>query len=94
LQTGVVAPALFVVSFLVQGAVRPGYDPLRHPVSSLVLGSSSGLVQAVTVVLTGLLVAAYAIAIWQRLRLVIGLAWVAGTALRWGRRGPLGPSSG
>ena len=56
-----VAPALFVVSFLVQGAVRPGYDPLRHPVSSLVLGSPTGWVQTVTFVLTGLLITAYAV---------------------------------
>jgi hypothetical membrane protein len=56
----VVAPAVFVVSFLVQGALRPGYDPLRHPVSSLVLGSPAGWVQIVTFVVTGGLVAAYA----------------------------------
>ena len=60
LLAGVVAPALFVVSFLVQGAVRPGYDPLRHPVSALALGSPAGQVQVVTFVVTGVLVTAYA----------------------------------
>jgi hypothetical protein len=58
----VAGPVLFVVSFLVQGAVRPGYDPLRHPVSSLALGHPSGGVQSVTFVLTGLLVTGYAVA--------------------------------
>lgn len=60
---GVAAPVLFVGSFLVQGAVRPGYDPLRHPVSSLVLGSPAGRVQVLTFVLTGLLVVGYAVAL-------------------------------
>ena len=58
-----VAPALFVVSFLVQGAVRPDYDPLRHPVSSLVLGPRAGWVQVATFLVTGVLVAAYAVAL-------------------------------
>jgi hypothetical protein len=63
LLAGVVAPVLFVVSFLVQGAVRPDYDPLRHPVSSLVLGHRSGWVQVATFVVTGILVTAYAVAL-------------------------------
>jgi hypothetical protein len=51
---------VFVASFLVQGALRPGYDPLRHPVSSLSLGPA-GWVQMVTFWLAGLLVTAYAV---------------------------------
>jgi Protein of unknown function (DUF998) len=35
----VVAGPAFVVAFLVEGAARDGYRPLRHPVSSLALGS-------------------------------------------------------
>jgi len=56
---GVVAGPLFVASFLVQGAVKPDYDPLRHPVSSLALGPS-GWVQTATFVLCGLLVVVFA----------------------------------
>ena len=56
LWCGVVGPAFFVVSFLVQGAVRPGYDPLRHPVSSLSLGGGAAWVQPATFLITGLLV--------------------------------------
>jgi Protein of unknown function (DUF998) len=36
---GVIAGPLFVLVFLVEGAMTPEYDPLRHPVSSLALGS-------------------------------------------------------
>jgi hypothetical membrane protein len=60
LRCGLIGPVLFVGSFLVQGAVRPGYDPLRHPVSSLSLGPA-GWVQMATFWLTGLLLIAYAV---------------------------------
>jgi Protein of unknown function (DUF998) len=36
---GAAAGPIFISTFLVEGAVRPDYDPLRHPVSSLALGS-------------------------------------------------------
>jgi hypothetical protein len=38
LRCGVAAGPVFVVVFLLEGAVRDGYRPLRHPVSSLSLG--------------------------------------------------------
>jgi hypothetical membrane protein len=59
LACGAVGPPLFVLSFLVQGAVRPDYSPLRHPISSLSLGPG-GWAQAATFVLTGGLVLAFA----------------------------------
>ena len=61
LWCGVVGPAFFVVSFLVQGALRPAYDPLRHPVSSLSLGGGAAWVQSATFLITGLLVIAFAV---------------------------------
>jgi hypothetical protein len=36
---GVAAGPMFVTVFLAEGAIRGGYRPLRHPVSSLALGS-------------------------------------------------------
>ena len=39
LRCGVAAGPVFVAVFLLEGAVRDGYRPLRHPVSSLALGS-------------------------------------------------------
>jgi len=60
LLAGVAAAPVFIGSFLVQGALRPDYDPLRHPVSSLSLGPG-GWVQQVTFWLTGALVLACAV---------------------------------
>jgi hypothetical protein len=60
LLCGVIGPVIFVASFLIQGALRSGYDALRHPVSSLSLGPA-GWVQMVTFWLAGLLIAAYAV---------------------------------
>jgi Protein of unknown function (DUF998) len=38
LACGALAGPSFVTMFMVEGARRPGYDPVRHPVSSLALG--------------------------------------------------------
>jgi hypothetical protein len=38
LRCGVAAGPVFVAVFLLEGAVRDGYRPLRHPVSALALG--------------------------------------------------------
>ncbi|MBO0774775.1 MAG: DUF998 domain-containing protein [Actinobacteria bacterium] len=38
LRCGVAAGPVFVAVFVLEGAVRDGYRPLRHPVSSLALG--------------------------------------------------------
>ncbi|MFI9550955.1 DUF998 domain-containing protein [Nonomuraea endophytica] len=79
LGCGVVAGPVFVASFLLQGAVLAGYDPLRHPVSSLALGPY-GWVQSATFIGCGLLVVAFAVALhglWGRLLLgVWGLSLV------------------
>ncbi|WP_345713961.1 DUF998 domain-containing protein [Kineococcus glutinatus] len=57
---GAVAGPLFIAVALVQGAVRPGYEPLRHPVSSLALGPG-GAVQVVNFLVTGALYAGLAV---------------------------------
>ena len=54
LRCGLAAGPVFVTAFLVEGAVRDGYRPLRHPVSSLALGSR-GWVQAANFAVTGTL---------------------------------------
>lgn len=51
---GAVAGPLFVSTFLIEGARRPDYKPLRHPVSSLSLGPQ-GWVQAANFATTGVL---------------------------------------
>jgi hypothetical protein len=54
LRCGVVAAPVFVTAFLLEGAVRDGYRPLRHPVSSLGLGSR-GWIQAANFTVAGTL---------------------------------------
>jgi Protein of unknown function (DUF998) len=53
------APALFVAVLLVDGAIRPGYDPLRHFGSELSLGSR-GWVQVTNFVVIGMLLLGFA----------------------------------
>ncbi|MET9019551.1 DUF998 domain-containing protein [Actinopolymorpha sp. NPDC004070] len=60
LTCGVVGPIVFVVAFLVEGATRPGYSALRHPVSSLALGEY-GWTQRANFLLTGILLLAFAV---------------------------------
>lgn len=59
LLAGVFAGPLFVVAFVVEGAFRDGYDPMRHPVSSLVLGPT-GWVQIANFLVAGALTLAFA----------------------------------
>lgn len=61
---GALAGPLFIASFMVQGATRAGYNPLRHPVSSLALGDG-GWVQTLTFIVTGLLILAFAVGLWR-----------------------------
>lgn len=56
---GIVAGPLFVAAFLVQGILKPDYNPLRHPVSALALGPL-GAIQTANFLLTGVLVLAFA----------------------------------
>jgi hypothetical membrane protein len=76
LTCGVVAGPLFVATFLVEGAVRADYSPLRHPVSSLELGPG-GWVQRLNFVVAGLLYVAFATGLLRTCR------GGAGTS-RWG----------
>ena len=54
LRCGVWAGPVFAATFLAEGAVRDGYRPLRHPVSSLALGPR-GWVQTANFAVTGVL---------------------------------------
>jgi hypothetical protein len=67
---------LFIVTFLIDGATRPGYRPLYHPVSALALGSR-GWVQTSNFILTGLLMIAAAAGTREALDLVFGPAFLA-----------------
>ena len=67
LTCGAIAGPLFVVIFLVEGATRTGYNPLRHPVSSLALGNF-GWMQTANFIVAGLLMVAFALGLWLTLR--------------------------
>lgn len=67
LTCGALAGPLFIVTFLIEGATRADYSPLRHPVSSLAL-SDLGWMQSINFVVTGLLLVAFAIGLWRTLQ--------------------------
>jgi len=67
LTCGAIAGPLFVIIFLVEGATRAGYNPLRHPVSSLALGTF-GWMQTANFIDAGLLMVAFALGLWLTLR--------------------------
>ncbi|HEY2575631.1 MAG TPA: DUF998 domain-containing protein [Streptosporangiaceae bacterium] len=54
LRCGLAGGPAFVTAFLIEGGVRDGYRPLRHPVSSLALGPR-GWIQTGNFALTGTL---------------------------------------
>ncbi|RBQ21803.1 DUF998 domain-containing protein [Spongiactinospora rosea] len=62
LTCGVIAGPLFIAAFLIEGATRTGYDPMRHPVSSLALGDL-GWTQTLNFLVCGLLTTAFAIGV-------------------------------
>ena len=66
LWAGVVAPLLFTGVYLILGATRPGYEPLRHQVSLLSLGDG-GWVQVTSFLVNGALLIVFAIALRARL---------------------------
>ena len=74
LACGVIAGPLFVVVFLIEGATRADYDPLRHPVSSLALGES-GWMQVANFIVAGLLTLAFAIGLRLALPPLTGSTW-------------------
>jgi hypothetical membrane protein len=74
LACGALGPMIFIVVFLIAGATRSDYSPLRHPISSLSIGEL-GWVQIADFVVTGSLLVAFAAGlrrILQTPRLAVG----------------------
>jgi hypothetical membrane protein len=65
LLCGVVGPPLFIGTFLIAGATRPGYDGWRNYVSSLATGDG-GWVQIANFILWGVLALAFSIGLLRR----------------------------
>jgi hypothetical protein len=66
LWAGVIAPVLFTIVYLLEGASRAGYDPMRYQVSLLSLGPG-GWVQVLAFLVTGVLLLVFAVALRARL---------------------------
>ncbi|PZG20835.1 DUF998 domain-containing protein [Micromonospora craterilacus] len=79
LVAGIAGTVLFVVTFLLDGLTRPGYDPVRHPVSALALGGR-GWVQTANFLVSGLLVTAAA----PGLHAATGSGWLAASVAVFG----------
>ena len=74
LACGVIGGPLFVATFLVEGATRAGYNPMRHPVSSLALGNH-GWVQTANFVVASFLTLAFAVGLRRALGPGRGSTW-------------------
>jgi hypothetical membrane protein len=74
LACGVVGPLLFIVVFLLEGATRADYNPLRYPVSSLSIGDL-GWIQATNFLMVGVLLFAFAFGLRRALRASRGGTW-------------------
>jgi hypothetical protein len=89
LTAGIIAGPLFVISSVVHGLIRDGFDMVRHPASLLSLGDM-GLIQIATFVLSGLLYIACGVGLRQVIKsgvgsrfvsplfIILGLALIAG----------------
>lgn len=75
LACGAIAGPLFVTAFLVQGATRPDYNPIRHSISTLALGSAFGWIQILNFILAGLLTLAFAVGVRRVLQPQKGSTW-------------------
>ena len=57
---GIIGPAIFTLSFLINGCLRPGYDPVRMYVSELSIGPQ-GWIQMASFVFLGLCLLIFAL---------------------------------
>ncbi len=60
---GAIAGPLFVITFLLEQAIHPGYSPLRNSISALALGSQYGWIQPLNFIIAGLLTMAFAVGV-------------------------------
>jgi len=74
LTGGAIAGPLFTIAWIIEGATRANYNPLRHPVSSLAL-SNFGWVQVVNFIVAGLLTLIFSIGLWLALQHQSGSTW-------------------
>jgi hypothetical protein len=73
---GVAAPILFEAVVLIEGALRPGYDPTYHTGSELELGTR-GWVQRANFLLMGAGGLAFAVGVYRTLDTIVGAVLLA-----------------
>lgn len=76
LLAGVAAAVVFVAVLLVEGALRPGYDPIYHTGSELELGQR-GWIQRTNFFVMGAGIIAFAIGVQRSLNTMIGAVLLA-----------------
>jgi hypothetical protein len=74
LVSGEIAGPMFTVAWILEGATRANYDPLRQPISSLSNGNL-GWIQTANFMVTGALTLAFALGLRQRLSSHGGSTW-------------------
>ena len=74
LACGAIGGPAFVIVFLIEGATRINYSPLRQPVSSLSMGDF-GWIQIANFITTGCLLLAFAMGLRRALRPSGGSTW-------------------
>jgi hypothetical membrane protein len=74
LVCGAIAGPLFTLAWIVEGATRANYNPLRHPISSLSI-SDAGWTQVTTFIVTGLLMLAFAFGLRRVPQIRAGSTW-------------------
>jgi hypothetical membrane protein len=75
LHAGIAGPALFVAVLLLEDITRPGYDARRHFVSLLGLGED-GWQQAGNFIVSGMLIASFAMGLRRSWSSGVGTMWV------------------
>ena len=76
LLAGVVAAVVFVIVLLIEGALRPGYEPIYHTGSELELGER-GWIQRINFLVMGVGVFGFAIGVQRSLNSTIGAVLLA-----------------
>ena len=74
LACGLIAPIVFVASFLVEGAIQPGYNPWTDYVSDLSLGAD-GWMQVASFIVCGWLLLGFSAALGELAEIRKGPAW-------------------
>jgi len=75
LWTGIIAPILFAIVFMIDGFLKPGYSAYSEAISYLEVGTY-GWIQQANFLLLGLLLSAFLVGYIQRMRPILGQGWL------------------